>query len=129
VHAVVQTLATAPELVICAETTREEVAATRRRFGRMDDRELGGRRFRGLSPWERHPFDDELLYTQDGEAEITLLTEAGAVSRRLTAGTLFVVPKGAWHRLRAPLGATIWGATQTAHDEISFAEDPRAEPR
>lgn len=129
VHEVVRTLAAAPELVIRAETTREEVAGTRRTFGRMDEHELGGRRFRGLSPWERHPFDDELLYAQDGEAEITLLTEAGAVSRRLTAGTLFVVPKGAWHRLHAPLGATIWGATQTAHDEISFAEDPRTASR
>jgi mannose-6-phosphate isomerase-like protein (cupin superfamily) len=127
VEDVVRTLGEAPLLTIGASTTPEDVRNTHRAFGKLDRYDLSGRRFSGVSPWERHPFDDELLYTQEGEAEITLLTEAGTVSRVLKAGTLFVVPKGTWHRQNAPRGATIWGVTNTAHDEISFEDDPRAE--
>jgi mannose-6-phosphate isomerase-like protein (cupin superfamily) len=126
VEQVARTLAEAPLLAIGASTTPEDVRNSYRAFGMLDRHGLGGRRFSGVSPWERHPFDDELLYTQEGEAEITLLMQAGPVVRVLKAGTLFVVPKGTWHRQSAPRGATIWGAANTAHDEISFEDDPRA---
>ena len=126
VHDVARALAEAPLLAITGETTDVEVSSSHRGFGALDGYDLGGRRFSGTSPWERHPFDDELLYTADGEAEITLLTDAGATTHRLRAGTLFVVPKGAWHRQHARGAVTIWGATNSAHDEMSFDEDPRA---
>ncbi len=119
-------LASAPLLAIGADTTQADVRDSYRGFGTLDRHDLGGRRFSGTSPWERHPFDDELLVTTEGEAEITLLTESGPVTRRLTPGTLFVVPKGTWHRQHAARSATIWGVTRTAHDEISFEDDPRA---
>lgn len=125
VEPVVRTLAEAPRLAIDARTTPEEVQDTYRAFGTLGRHELGGRRFSGTSPWERHPFDDELLVTTEGEAELTLLTESGPVARTLAPGTLFVVPKGVWHRQVAPRGVAIWGATNSAHDEISFEEDPR----
>jgi quercetin dioxygenase-like cupin family protein len=126
VQEVARTLAAAPRLEIGASTTRDDARASFRELGKLGAHLLGGRRFTGRSPWERHPFDDELLVATEGEAEITLLTDAGTERRTLTAGTLFVVPKGAWHRLHAPQGATIWGATNVDHDEISFDDDPRA---
>ncbi len=126
VHDVARALAEAPLLAITGETTGAEVSSSYRGFGALGAHGLGGRRFSGMSPWERHPFDDELLYTVDGEAEITLLTEAGATTHTLRAGTLFVVPRGAWHRQHARDAVTIWGATNSAHDELSFEEDPRA---
>ena len=125
VHDVVATLESAPELVIRESTTHDEVRDTRRSFGALGDFDLGGRRFRGESPWERHPFDDELLYTTRGEVEVTLLRERGAEKHTLRAGALFVVPKGVWHKQRSEHGATSWGVTRTAHDEISFEDDPR----
>jgi hypothetical protein len=119
-------LARAPELVISEATTAQDAQRCHRSFGTLDRYEIGGGRFRGQSPWERHPFDDELLVAVAGEAEITLLRESGPDQHVLRAGQLFVVPRGLWHRQLARDGATIWGATATAHDEISFAEDPRA---
>ncbi len=129
VHDVARELAAAPLLAITSETTGSEVSSSYRGFGAFGAFDLGGRRFSGSSPWERHPFDDELLYTTDGEAEITLLTDAGASTHELREGTLFVVPKGAWHRQRASRSITIWGVTNSTHDEISFEEDPRAAKR
>ncbi len=39
-------------------------------------------RFSGPSPWERHPDGDELLHVLEGEVEVTVLTEGGAVQSR-----------------------------------------------
>ncbi|MGB0922572.1 MAG: cupin domain-containing protein [Alphaproteobacteria bacterium] len=53
----------------------------------------------GISPWECHPQDDELLYVIDGAVTLTVLPKAGpAQSTLVEKGAFFIVPKGLWHR-------------------------------
>ena len=83
-------------------------------------------RFKGQSPWERHPTTDELLHILDGEVELTLLTDEGSQTTTLPSGSLFVVPKGCWHRLLARDYVKSCGVTPGPTDHSS-ADDPREE--
>ena len=113
-----------PELVLTADTTGEEAGAAFRGLGSLDKAGLYVGRFSGLSPWERHSAADELLHILDGEVEITVLTDAGPVINNARAGSVFVCPRGLWHRQYAPAGVTALSATPQP-TEVSFAEDPR----
>ena len=77
----------------------------------------------GVSPWERHPKDDELLHVLEGEAEITVITPDGWRTAVVTAGSIFVVPHGLWHRhtIKEKLVELFVTPGATAH---STAEDP-----
>jgi len=81
-------------------------------------------RFVGRTPWERHPDGDELLYVVEGSVEITLLTDAGPERHRIDHGSVFVVPRGVWHRQHAAETALLLSATPLP-TEVSGAEDPR----
>ena len=60
----------------------------------------------GVSPvWEMHPDTDELFYIIEGRFEIVLLEENGERRYSAGAGSVFVVPKGVWHKPGAPGGA------------------------
>jgi hypothetical protein len=48
---------------------------------------------------------------------------------RLTPGSVFVVPRGLWHRQGAPNTVTSFGVNSHGQDEISFADDPGQSPR
>ena len=61
VQNVAAVLAEAPALIITDATTGAEARVTARDFGGFDDHRLTGRRWQGMSPWERHPDGDELL--------------------------------------------------------------------
>ena len=87
---------------------------------------LGVVRFSGQTPWERHPGGDELLHVVEGAVEVTVLTDDGPVHRTMTAGSIFVVPRGCWHRQRAPAGVVLMFATATEATDHSWEEDPRA---
>ena len=79
----------------------------------------------GVSPvWEMHPDTDEFFYIIEGAFEITLLTETDREHHVAPAGSIFVVPKGLWHKPAAPTGAKFIYFTpgQSLHSE---AEDPR----
>lgn len=67
--------------------------------------------FVGESPWERHTAGDELVHILKGRAELTIMTDEGEEILDLKAGQLTVVPKGLWHRFRAPQGVTVLTAT------------------
>ena len=121
-------LAEAPELVITEQTTADDVRFTARDFGMFDEHPLGGRRWRGLSPWERHPDGDELLMPLDGDVDLTLLTDEGEVHLQLASGSIFVVPRGLWHRQHAARTVTEVWCESVGRDEISFADDPRTAP-
>ena len=82
-------------------------------------------RFRGQTPWERHPAGDELLHVLEGAVEVTVLTDAGPVQRSVAAGSVLVVPRGAWHRQRAEEGVVLLFATAAETTDHSWAEDPR----
>lgn len=79
----------------------------------------------GVSPvWEMHPDTDELFYIIEGEFEMTLLLDDETRHCVAGAGSLFVVPKGVWHKPAAPNGAKFIHLTP-GRSEHSDAEDPR----
>jgi mannose-6-phosphate isomerase-like protein (cupin superfamily) len=75
--------------------------------------------------WERHPDGDELLYILEGELDMTLLRESTSELASLQPGSLFVVPKGVWHRPYAKTDVRLLYITPP-RTETSTAEDPRS---
>ncbi len=53
-----------------------------------------------MTHWEMHPAGEELLICQSGRFEVRLDGPDGEAGVELDAGQAFVVPRGAWHRLR-----------------------------
>jgi quercetin dioxygenase-like cupin family protein len=80
----------------------------------------------GVSPWERHPTDEELLCVIDGAVTIEILTDDGRVEVPVEAGSIFVVPRNHWHRHRHE-GVVKEMYVTPGPSEMSFAEDPRLE--
>lgn len=80
----------------------------------------------GASPWERHPDTDELLHVLEGEVIVTVLTDDGPIETRVAAGSLFVVPRGYWHKQQMPVRTCELYLTPGA-TEHSTADDPREE--
>lgn len=79
----------------------------------------------GVSPWEYHPDDDEILYVLDGSVTITVLSEREATDVLVKKGSLLVVPRGHWHRhtVHESLVELYVTPGETRH---STADDPRA---
>lgn len=81
----------------------------------------------GISPvWEMHPDTDEYFHILDGDAIFLLLEESGEKQYVASAGEVFVVPKGIWHKPGSPAGMKFIYLTpgQSLHSE---AVDPRLE--
>src|SRR5437867_3517005 len=114
-----------PELAIGSSTTAEEAAAAVRPIASLDQCRIGVMRFSGLTPWERHPDGDELLHPLEGEVEVTVLTDGGPAHVTVRAGSVFVCPRGLWHRQLPRPAVTELFATPGKTDEASWAEDPR----
>ncbi len=53
---------------------------------------------RNPTHWERHPGGDEMLYIIDGAAEVITLTDAGPVTSFADKGSIYICPRGLWHR-------------------------------
>src|SRR5208337_239605 len=87
-----------PHLNITAETTEAKADAAVRHIAKIGNLTIGVMSYTGLTPWERHPDGDELLLALDGELDLTVLTDNGSVTRKLSAGEAFVCPQGLWHR-------------------------------
>lgn len=81
----------------------------------------------GVSPWERHPDDDELLHVLEGAVEITVVTPEGWRTASVTAGSIFIVPRGLWHRhtIKERLVELYVTPGETEH---SMAADPTVSP-
>jgi mannose-6-phosphate isomerase-like protein (cupin superfamily) len=114
-----------PELKITPDTTFEEAMAAHRMLGAFNQSRIGLVRYCGEVPWERHLDGDELLYVLDGEIDLKVLSEGESIQTTLSAGSIFVVPKGLWHRPIAPSMVTLLFSTPTERNEHSFSEDPR----
>jgi quercetin dioxygenase-like cupin family protein len=125
-HDIRAALGGAPELTITANTTAEEAGAAFPQLASFNDGGVFVGRYSGQPPWERHPQADELLHVLDGEVDITVLTDDGPVYVTVRAGSIFVVPRGLWHRPVARAAATLLSATPKP-TEVSFAEDPLCE--
>lgn len=123
--AALRDLSAVPPLAITRDTTEAEANGAIREIGRLEERFLGVMRFSGTTPWERHPDGDELLHVLDGEVDVRVLTDDGPVDVAVPAGSLFVCPRGFWHRQTPRAAATVFFATPTATSEASWADDPR----
>ncbi len=82
--------------------------------------------FSGESPWERHPNGDELVQVLKGETTLTILGENGEDVLDMSTGMMTIVPRGRWHKFRAPNGVTVMTMTPQPTDH-SAATDPRIE--
>ena len=80
----------------------------------------------GVSPWERHPGDDELLYVIEGHVTVEILTEDDRIEVRVAEGSAFVVPRNHWHRHKLD-GAVKEMYVTPGQSDTSFADDPRIE--
>jgi mannose-6-phosphate isomerase-like protein (cupin superfamily) len=117
------------ELATLLEGTSEEEMALQqgdpsRIVGTFNRCLLGAVRFSAQGPWERHPDGDELLHVLEGDLELTILAPEGRVELTVSEGSVFVVPRGLWHRSRPRGIASMLFATPTRDGEISFADDP-----
>jgi mannose-6-phosphate isomerase-like protein (cupin superfamily) len=104
--------------------TAEEDAAAFPRLASFNAGAIYVGRFAGETPWERHAEADELLYVLEGAVDITVLTDPSPTQVRISAGSVFVVPRGLWHRQHARPSVTLLAATPDT-SEISVADDPR----
>lgn len=112
-------------LSITAATTAEEAEAAVRRITSLDGSVVGVMRFSGLTPWERHPDGDEMLHPLEGDVEVTVLTDDGPARVNVRAGSIFVCPRGLWHRQLPRRAVTELFATPAETTEVSWADDPR----
>jgi quercetin dioxygenase-like cupin family protein len=107
--------------------TEEDAAKSMQFLGPFNQCVLGVVHFSGQTPWERHPGGDELLHVLDGAVSLTILTDGEPIRAIVSAGSIFVVPKGLWHRQFAESGAKLLFATPSEGNENSWAEDPRSD--
>jgi quercetin dioxygenase-like cupin family protein len=81
----------------------------------------------GKDHWERHLAGDELVHILDGTANLEIVCDDGPPrSFVLRAGTVAVIPRGAWHRLLSSEGATQMAVTPFPGETIERdVDDPR----
>ncbi len=85
----------------------------------------------GKDHWERHLAGDELVYILEGGATLEMVCDDGPPKFfALPAGTVAVIPQGAWHRLLSPEGATQMAVTPFPGETLEVdVDDPRAVAR
>jgi mannose-6-phosphate isomerase-like protein (cupin superfamily) len=81
----------------------------------------------GKDHWERHLAGDELVHILDGSATLEIVCDDGPPkSFALGAGTVSVIPQGAWHRLLSAEGATQMAVTPFPGETLEVdVTDPR----
>ena len=81
----------------------------------------------GKDHWERHLAGDELVHILDGTATLEVVCDDGPPKCfLLRAGTVAVIPQGAWHRLLSSEGATQMAVTPFPGETIELdVDDPR----
>jgi len=105
-------------------TPKSEGAALEGAFStlaRTDESGIFTACFQGKSAWERHPNGDELVQIVDGSATVTVLHAGRENVLEMTAGSVTMVPRGAWHRFDAPDGVTVM--TMTPQPTEHWRED------
>lgn len=112
--------ATLPLLNVSEATTEEQAMSAVHRIAQLEGCTVGVTHFSGLTPWERHP-QDELLFVLEGAVEVTVLDKDEMLNSTVNAGSVFVIPKGLWHRqLPQPTVKLMFitGETEISHEEI-----------
>ena len=105
----------------------EKIRAAGADLGSFDAGNITLGHFGGTSPWERHVDGDELFYVVDGEIGFTLLHEQdeGRDEVVVPMGSIFVIPRGRWHRSIASEPVKVLTLRATDHGPVSFEDDPR----
>jgi mannose-6-phosphate isomerase-like protein (cupin superfamily) len=121
------------KLVMCRRTpqsTAEHRKGSVARLGAYRDGLLLAIKFSGRDHWEAHS-GDELIHILDGTATLEMVCDDGPPrSFVLGAGTVAVIPKGAWHRFHSSEGATQLAATPFPGEHIELdVDDPRTVER
>jgi mannose-6-phosphate isomerase-like protein (cupin superfamily) len=81
----------------------------------------------GKDHWERHLTGDELIYVLDGAATLEMVCDDGPPQPfELSAGSVAVIPQGAWHRFHSSEGFTQLAVTPFPGETIERdVDDPR----
>src|SRR5437870_4288454 len=85
---------------------------------------LLGKSAGGKGHWETHP-EDELLFVLDGARTLDIVEEDGPQSYAVGAGTVAIVPAGAWHRVRSADAGTVMSAVVPGDHIDLDADDQR----
>ena len=82
----------------------------------------------GKDSWQRHLGGEEIIHVLDGTASLELAWDDGPPkSYPLRAGTMGVIPQGAWRRLVSPEGVTHIAVTPCGGETIERdVDDPRS---
>ena len=107
-------------------STRDERAGSGASLASYRDGILFATKFAGTCHWETHPAD-ELVYILDGTATLEIVCDDGPPqSFALRAGSIAIVPQGAWHCFHAAEGVTMMTATPLPGEHIELdVDDPR----
>ena len=109
------------------QSTGADRAGTAAQLAPYRDGALFTGKFSGTGAWERHLQGDELVHILDGSATLDIVTGDGPPqSFVVRAGTVAIVPRGAWHRFQSSEGVTLMTATPLPTDHIRLdVDDPR----
>jgi mannose-6-phosphate isomerase-like protein (cupin superfamily) len=108
------------------QSTAEDRKGSGAQLASYRDGALFAIKFSGKDHWESHLTGDELVHILDGAATLDIVREDGPQSFALRAGTVAVIPQGAWHRFQSPEGATQMTATPFPGEVIDLdVDDPR----
>lgn len=110
---------------ITASTTYEEFKVACTQLAAFDEGAITVGRFATPTPWEKHPDGDEFLHVLDGRIDVILLRDRSRLRIPVRRGSIFVVPRGVWHRQVPRPAATVPSALPMAHGPLSWADDPR----
>jgi mannose-6-phosphate isomerase-like protein (cupin superfamily) len=119
------------KLAMCRARTPQSTSADRAgssaQLAPYRDGALFTSRFSGKGAWERHMQGDELVHVLDGSTTLDIVSGDGPPqSLSLHAGTIAIVPQGAWHRFRSSEGVTLMTATPLPTDHVRLdVDDPR----
>lgn len=117
-------IASVGKLEIAEQTTSNDASAAMKILGNFNQCVIGLVCFSGLTPWERHP-DDELLQILEGEVDVTILGNGEVSEVTLYTGSIFVIPRGLWHKQHSSEGVKLLFVTSQEGNQESRAEDPR----
>jgi quercetin dioxygenase-like cupin family protein len=118
------------KLVMCRRTPRSTPADRKGSVAQLAsyrDGLLLAIKFSGTDHWERHLTGDELIHVLDGSATLEIVCDDGPPrSFELRAGTVALIPRGAWHRFHSSEGATEIAVTPFPGETIELdVDDPR----
>ena len=107
-------------------SSREETKGSVARLADYRDGLLLAIKASGKDHWERHLAGDELIHVLDGTKTLEIACDAGPPkSFELRAGTIVIIPQGAWHRSYSEGTTTISAVPFPGENIDDDVDDPR----